>query len=133
MFLAMLVAGVIGQTSMEHWAHGRSDQERARVGSDALVLDAGLCAVAHAHAARIAGGWRDPRFGSMHSAEVLGGRAVYREVVAVTGTGDPVTNWCSLPSVGHREVVLGRGWRRCGFGHARDARGWNYWVGLYAR
>jgi hypothetical protein len=131
-FEVIVLCACLGQQPEELWCHERSEQERARVRVDALVLDPRLCDTARWQARRVADGWRDSRFGSMHSEAVLSGRAPYREVCAMTISGDPVTNWCSLPSVGHREVVLGRRWQRCGFGHASDGRGRHFWIGLYA-
>jgi uncharacterized protein YkwD len=125
MMIAMLIGLALlagARSPAQEWMQSRSDAMRAEAGLPPLPGDAALDALAQAHANRMAGTATIWHSNSDCRPGVL-------EIVAMTGTSDPFDNW-RKSTVGHGQVILG-GRQACGFGAARDANGWKYWVALY--
>jgi uncharacterized protein YkwD len=120
--LVLATTHAAGRSPSQEWMQARSDAVRAAAGLPPLPADAALDALAQAHAERMTG-----RSAIWHSNADC--RPGVREIVAMTGTSDPFDNW-RKSTVGHGQEILD-GRRACGFGAARDANGWKYWVALY--
>jgi uncharacterized protein YkwD len=108
------------------------NKERASRGYKTLILDEKLCEYAQAHAKKMAK-TGDLYHSSMNNLQKVNEDANWvAENIAwgQTSEQDVVISW--MKSTGHRWNILGSGFKRVGFGLAKDSKDRIYWCAVFS-
>lgn len=107
------------------------NRERAERRLEALALDPKLCEYAQSHADRMAERGRMVHSSMSNLAEAAGNGNVGENIAWGQESEEQVTDaWMKSP--GHRQNILSKRFKRCGFGVKKDKNGRNYWCAVFA-
>lgn len=105
--------------------------ERSSRGLESLEIDPELCSYAQRHAEKMAKSGRLVHSSMSALADAAGnGNVGENSAWGQDSEDEAVSSWMGSP--GHRQNILGKRFKRVGFGVKEDAKGRKYWCAVFA-